>query len=60
MSRSEFEEAIGEIQKRVDGDMLNHADFFEWSFEQRNYMAIKEQMYQIAREFGWTLRGGRL
>ena len=30
------------------------------TYEQRTYMAIREQAYLIARRFGWTLEGGKL
>jgi len=32
----------------------------KWSLEERNYMAIKEQAYRIARNYGWTIEGGRM
>lgn len=59
-SEDEFNEAINIISARADADIQEHPDFWYWSVEERNYMAIREQAYQIAREFGWKLEGGRI
>ena len=48
------------ISEQVNRDMIDDPDFFDWSIEERNYMAIREQAYRIARYYGWTLEGGRI
>lgn len=39
------------------GDLLGFAD---WTYEERQYAAIREQAYRIVRHFKWTMEGGYL
>lgn len=55
-----FDSVVTDIANTVNRDLIQDSNFFEWSIEERNYMAIREQAYRIAREFGWTLEGGRI
>ena len=55
----EFKSVVSDIAVEVDADMRLEPNFYEWTVEERNYMAIREQAYRIARYFGWTLEGGR-
>ena len=55
----EFRRVEKSIRSSVDAGMLDHPSFFDWTIEQRNYMAIREEAYQLSRRFGWTLEGGR-
>lgn len=55
-----FDSVVTDIANTVNRDLIQDPNFFEWSIEERNYMAIREQAYRIAREFGWTLEGGRI
>lgn len=55
-----FERDAGEIYSKVSFELMDDPHFFEWSIEMRNYMAIREQFYQISRLYGWTMKGGRL
>lgn len=55
-----FDSVVADISKTVNRDIINDPNFFEWSIEERNYMAIREQAYRTALEFGWTLEGGRI
>ena len=48
------------IAQDVDITIANAPGFFEWSFSERNYMAIREKAYRFSRQFGWTLEGGRM
>ena len=58
---AEFEAASRIIRREVDfGLMGDYSEFFDWTVAQRQYMAIKEQAYRIARHFEWEMRGGRL
>ena len=56
----EFEEAARKIRREVDLEIPNYTNFYDWTLAERNYMAIREQAFRIARYFGWTLEGGRL
>lgn len=56
----EFLEVAENIGQATNFDMLDHPDFYFWSVEERNYMAIREQAYRIAQHYGWTLEGGRI
>ena len=56
---NEFDEIVANIRNRVDIELLDHPDFCEWTPEERSYMAIREQAYQIARYFEWNMEGGR-
>ncbi len=49
-----------EVSRQATTDIMEHPDFYDWTIEERNYMAIREQMYLLARRFGWTIEGGRL
>ena len=60
VSAEEFAAEAGAIQDGVDMELMLRPEFFDWSVEERKYMAIRETMYQIARQYGWTVRGGRL
>lgn len=59
-SYEEFVDAVREVAKDTDRAMMDHEMFLSWSLPERNYMAIKEQAYRIAKYFGWRLEGGRL
>jgi SPP1 gp7 family putative phage head morphogenesis protein len=59
-TRDDFDAAVDRIRTEVDHDLLDDPDFWDWSFEERNYAAIREQAFRIAREFKWTLEGGSL
>lgn len=59
-SKDEFEEFVEMLRPQIDADMLEHPKFFEWTLEERNYMAIREQAYRIAREYKWQVEGGTL
>ena len=56
----EFIEVAKNIGEATNFDMLDHPDFYYWSVEERNYMAIREQAYRIVQHYGWTLEGGRI
>lgn len=56
----EFAEVAESIGNSVNFELLDHPDFYYWSVEERNYMAIREQAYRIAQHYGWTLEGGRI
>ena len=59
-SIDELQSVARDIAREVDADMLDNPEFFDWSYEERNYMCIREQAYRIARYFNWTLEGGRI
>lgn len=59
-SKEEFTDAMKYIQMDVDSSILDREEAELWSPEERTYAAIREQAYRIAREFGWSLKGGRL
>ncbi|MBQ9611530.1 MAG: hypothetical protein IJV14_02930 [Lachnospiraceae bacterium] len=56
----EYKEVLKEVMAEANMAVMDYPGFSEWSFEQRTYMAIREQAYLVARRFGWTLEGGRL
>lgn len=59
-SKEEFDEVAAWIRKDVDNGMLEDPRFFDWSREEKNYMAIREQSFRIAQHFKWTLGGRRI
>ena len=59
-SNEDFLEATQSIADSVTLDIMDDPNFFDWSVEERNYMAIREQAFRIAQHFGWTLEGGRI
>lgn len=56
----EYEAFKEKIKMEVNYDMMEDPDFYSWSLEERNYAAIREQAYRIAREYKWTLEGGNI
>jgi len=58
-SLDEFEADVNRIRQEANITIMEDPDFFSWSIEERNYMAIKEQAYRIARNYGWIIEGGR-
>lgn len=59
-SVEEFNQFADIISREVTTEILDHPSFFDWSVDERNYMAIREQAYRIAQNYGWTLEGGRI
>ena len=59
-SLEDFLATAESISKSVDFEIMEHPDFFYWTVEERNYMAIREQAFRIAQHYGWTLEGGRI
>lgn len=57
---NEYREALQEIMADANMSVMGYPGFLGWTYEQRTYMAIREQAYLIARRFGWTLEGGKL
>ena len=56
----DFAEAIKTISREADLEIMEHPNFFDWSIEERNYMAIREQAFKICRHYGWIIEGGRI
>lgn len=59
-SIDEFNDFESEVRKDVDALLIDQARDEGWTYEEYMYMCIKEELYRVCREFGWTLRGGRL
>lgn len=58
-SNAEFDDAVKRIRNDATMAIMEDPNFYNWSVAERNYMAIREQAYRLALEFGWTLEGGR-
>lgn len=58
-TKEEFYDETDIIASEVDIDIQSHPMFEQWTPEERNYMAIREQAYRIARHYEWELEGGR-
>ena len=58
-SEEEFDAVEKQIEKEANAAIMEYPDFWEWTPPQRNYMAIREKTYLIARHFGWTMKGGK-
>lgn len=48
------------LANEANRTIIDYPGFFDWTLEERNYMAIREQAYRIAQHFGWTMEGGRI
>jgi hypothetical protein len=59
-SLEDFQMTSAVIGNVVNQEIIDHPNFFDWTFEERNYMAIREQSFRIAQHYGWTLEGGRI
>lgn len=60
VSLEEFSEIASVVYDESNFDIMKYEGFIEWDEELRNYMAIKEQMYRIVRQFYWRAEGGRI
>ena len=58
-SLSEFNAVSDALAQEANITIMNEPNFFDWTIEERNYMAIREQAYRIANHFGWTMEGGK-
>lgn len=56
----DFQNVVKTISREADMDIIQHPNFFEWSIEERNYIAIREQAFRIAQHYGWRIEGGRI
>lgn len=56
----EYKEDLLQIRHDADTAVMENPDFWDWTPEQRTYMAIREQAYLIARRYGWRLEGGAM
>lgn len=59
-SIDDFEQIVQSLSREADRTIREDPRFDSWTYEERNYMAIREQAYIIARYFGWELQGGKL
>lgn len=59
-SIEEFLSAKRMLETEANNTVVELPGFFDWTIEERNYMAIREQAYRIAQHFGWTMEGGRI
>jgi hypothetical protein len=57
---NDFEKYLFEIRGVVDTDIVEFPGFDGWTYAERKYMAIREQSYRIARNYGWTLEGDNI
>ena len=57
---NEFDDVVKSIANEVNMSMIDDPNFYDWTIPEKNYMAIREQAYRIARHFEWTLEGGRI
>ena len=60
VSEEVYDEIVSEIADKVDREIKTVNGFYDWTAPERNYMAIREQFFRICREFGWTMKGGKL
>lgn len=58
-SLEEFSDIVDEIKREVTLSIRDYPNFYDWTVAERQYMAVREQAYRIARHFGWTMEGGR-
>lgn len=59
-TKDEFLKVLDEISHRVDKEVISSDGFQNRTEQERKYLVIREQAYQIARHFKWQMEGGRL
>lgn len=59
-SKEEFDSFVKSIYHEVNLTIREIPEFEGWTLEERNYMIFREQSYRIARNFEWTIEGGKL
>ena len=59
-TKNEFEDITLSIKGKTRIDVLNLPEFDDLTIGERNNAAIREQAFQIARHFKWTMEGGSL
>lgn len=57
---AEYDDIVDKLATQANNTIRNDPRFPEWSYGERNYMAIREEAFLIARYFGWELQGGKL
>lgn len=59
-SLKEFKLLSRKLADKANFDVIKLPSFSGWSPEERNYVAIREQFFRIARELKWKVEGGRI
>ena len=58
--KEEYEYIASAKGDEADISIMNYPDYYEWTGEEKTYMAIREQEYLIARYFGWIIEGANI
>ena len=56
----EFEDIVAMLAKEADIAVMRDPRFYEWTYEEKSYMTIREKAFLIARYFGWEIQAGKL
>lgn len=59
-NKDELDEAVNMCYKQAQEDLKLDPRFQDWSYEERYYMLIREQMRRIANIFEWSVMGGEI
>lgn len=56
----ELDEFMQSVWAEATFSVMKYDEWSEWTGNERLYVTIREQMYLTARNFGWTIEGGKL
>lgn len=59
-TKEEFTEARWICYDGLEQAVMEHPDYSNWTYEERYYMLVRENMLRIGRYFEWDIAGGRL
>ena len=55
-----FRNEAKDISDETARELINFMGHDDWTYEERNYVRIREQAFRIVRHFKWTIEGGYL
>lgn len=59
-TEKEMDDALKLCYNQAQRNVSLHPKFYDWTYEERMYMLIRERMRLVANYFEWDVKGGRL
>ena len=56
----DFDDFVSVLRDKVDLDIMEWPNFYNWTPAERLYVAVREQAYRISLHYHWRLEGGAL
>ena len=59
-TKEELDDVLKSCYYQAQENLQSDPSFFDWSFEERSYMLVRERMRLVANYFEWDVMGGVL